>query len=180
MAAIFCKRPRLLRQSIVLLHENARHYTPNLTAVYGCTSDMLWISPNLVLSVLYLTESLRSTWVASDCNRCWCEASYHLLATDTQQQCLTLEHKPWYCTICFMWSVYWSESQLHSHMRLCVTLFFESSMYIQCSVSRWVHKYWILWMVGFLSFADNFYNELFVLVMTFTLLCPHNFVTCLT
>jgi len=94
--AIFCNRRQLLRQSIVLLHENPRHYTPNLKAVYGCTSDRLWISPNLVLSILYLTESLRSTWLASDCNRCWCEASYHLLATDTQQQCLTLEYKPWY------------------------------------------------------------------------------------
>ena len=30
------------------------------------------------------------------------------------------------------------------------------------------------------SFFDKFYNELFVLVVTFTLLCPHNFVTCLT
>ena len=67
-----------------------------MTAVYGCTSDRLRISPNLVLSVLYLTESLRSTWLASDCNRYWCEASYHLLATDTQQQCCTLEYKPWY------------------------------------------------------------------------------------
>ena len=57
----FCKRPHLLCQSIVLLHENAMHYTPNLKAVYGCTSDRLWISPNLVLSVLYLTKSLRST-----------------------------------------------------------------------------------------------------------------------
>ena len=52
--------------------------------------------PNLVLSVLYLTESLRSTWLASDCSGYWCEASYHLLATDTQQQYLTLEYKPWY------------------------------------------------------------------------------------
>jgi len=30
------------------------------------------------------------------------------------------------------------------------------------------------------SFVDNFYNVLFVLVVTFTLLCPHNFVTCLS
>jgi len=29
-------------------------------------------------------------------------------------------------------------------------------------------------------FVDNFYNELFVLVVTFTILCPHSFVTCLT
>ena len=42
-------------------------------------------------SVFYVTESLRTTWLASDCNRCWCEASYHLLATDTRQQCL----HPW-------------------------------------------------------------------------------------
>jgi len=56
-----------------------------LTAVYGCTSDTLWISPNIVLSVLSLTESLRSTWLASNCSRCWCEARYHLLATDTWQ-----------------------------------------------------------------------------------------------
>ena len=44
--------------------------TPNWTAVYGFTSDMLWISPILALSVLSVTESLRSTWLASDCNRC--------------------------------------------------------------------------------------------------------------
>ena len=30
------------------------------------------------------------------------------------------------------------------------------------------------------SFVDNFYNELLVIVVTFTLLCPQNFVTCLT
>ena len=59
-----------------------------LTTVHGCTSDRLWISPNLVSSVFSLTESLRSTWLASNCSRCWCEARYHLLATDTQQQCL--------------------------------------------------------------------------------------------
>ena len=50
-------------------------------------------------------------------------------------------------TICFMCSMYWS---LHSDMRVFVTLFFESSLYIHCSLSWWVHKYWILWMVGFL------------------------------
>ena len=56
--------------------------------IHGCTSDKLWICPNLAISVLSFTESLRSTWLASDCNRCWCEASYHLLATDTRQECL--------------------------------------------------------------------------------------------
>jgi len=33
---------------------------------------------------------------------------------------------------------------------------------------------------GFCFICWCFYNELFVLVVTFTLLCPHNFVTCLT
>jgi len=48
-AAIFCKSLQLLRQSIVLLHENARCHTPNWTALYGCISDRLWISLNLTL-----------------------------------------------------------------------------------------------------------------------------------
>ena len=68
-AAIFSKRSRLLHQSIVLSQENARRHTPSWTAVYGRTSDRLWISPTLVLSVSSLTESLISTWLASDCNK---------------------------------------------------------------------------------------------------------------
>jgi len=87
MVTIFCKRPLLLHQSIVL-HDKARCHSPNWRAVYGCISDRLWISPNIALSVLSLVESLRSTWLANDCNRCWCEASYHLLTTDTRHQCL--------------------------------------------------------------------------------------------
>jgi hypothetical protein len=63
MVAIFCKWPQLFHQSIVTLHENARHHTPNWTAVYGCKSDRLWISPNLIFSVLSLTESFRSKWL---------------------------------------------------------------------------------------------------------------------
>ena len=55
----FCKLPQLFHQVIVPLHENARHHTPNWTAVYGCMTDRLWISPNLVLSVLSLTASLK-------------------------------------------------------------------------------------------------------------------------
>ena len=35
-------------------------------------------------------------------------------------------------------------------MRVFVTLFFESSWYIHCSLCWWVHKYWVFWMVGFL------------------------------
>ena len=54
MVAIFWKRPRFLRDSIVLLHKNARHLTPNWTEVYGCTSDRLWVSP-ILHSVFYLS-----------------------------------------------------------------------------------------------------------------------------
>jgi len=35
-----------------------------LIDVCGCKSVRTWISPNLVLSVLSLTESLRNTWLA--------------------------------------------------------------------------------------------------------------------
>jgi hypothetical protein len=147
MSAIFFFCFQLLCQSIVLSLENARCHTPNLTAVYGCTSDKVWISPGLVLSIVSLTESLRSTWLASDCNR-WCEASYHLLATDTRQQRLTLEYKPWYH--CGANSKMVVVTTLRSDMRLFVPLFFESSLYIHCSLSWWVHKYWTFWMVGLL------------------------------
>ena len=157
----FLQKAAVTSQSIVLLRENARHHALNQTAVYGCTSDTLWISPNLGLCVLSPTESLRSTWLASDCNRCWCEASCHLLATDTRQQCLY----PWYhcggnaemvvvttlrsdvyhllhmCHVLIKVTTFW---------RVFVILFFESSLYIHCSLSRWVHKYCVFWMVGFL------------------------------
>ena len=55
--------------SFCMLMPGVVHPT-GLTTVYGCTSDRLWISPNLALSVLSLTEYLKSTWLASDCNRC--------------------------------------------------------------------------------------------------------------
>ena len=75
-------------------------------------------------------------------------------------------------------AMYWSKSQ-NFDMRVFVTLFFESSMYIYCSLSRWVHKCQVFWMVGVsVSCVDNFYYKLFVLVVTLTLLFPHNFVTC--
>jgi hypothetical protein len=44
-----------------------------------------------------------------------------------------------------------------------VTLVVESSLYVHCSLSRWVHKYCEFWRGGggsSVSFADNFYNEL--------------------
>ena len=37
-----------------------------------------------------------------------------------------------------------------SDVRVVVTLFFVSSLYIHCSLSRWVHEHWVFRMVGFL------------------------------
>jgi len=73
-----------------------------LTTVCGCKSVRTWISPNLALSVLSLTESLRSTWLASYCNRCWCEAlacyqvSVAFWLQKLDNSVFTLEYKPWY------------------------------------------------------------------------------------
>ena len=53
MAAIFCKRPQLLRQSIVL-HENARHHTPNWTAVLA-VHLIGFGSVSILRSVFYLS-----------------------------------------------------------------------------------------------------------------------------
>jgi hypothetical protein len=67
-----------------------------LTAVYGCTSGRLWISPNLALSVLSVTASLRSTWLASEC----IEADVKQVITSWLQTLetgvFTLEYMPWY------------------------------------------------------------------------------------
>jgi len=81
--SFFAKGLSFFAKVLSFLYEIARHHTPNWTAVYGCTSDRIWIVPNLALSVLSLTESYRSSWLASDCNRCLCEAD-----TDTRQHCL--------------------------------------------------------------------------------------------
>jgi len=96
MVAIFCKRPQLLHQSIVLLHENARHHTPNWTAVYGCTSDTLWISPNLVLSVLSLTESLRSTLLAMVAVDADVKQGIASRLQTLESNVFTLDYEPWY------------------------------------------------------------------------------------
>jgi hypothetical protein len=95
MADFFCKLPQLFHQVVVPLHANARRHTDNWTAVYGCTSDRLWISPNLALSVLFLTASLRSTWLANDRRRyCWSKLSP--LGYRHDSSVFTMEYKPWY------------------------------------------------------------------------------------
>jgi hypothetical protein len=87
----------------------------------------------------------------------------------------TLEYKPWYHSgaNAEMVGMTTLKSDMYHLLHMChvlievtitfwrvfVTLFFESSLYIRCSVSRWVHKYWMLWFS--LSFVDNFYNYLF-------------------
>ena len=96
MVADLCKRPWLLCQSIVLLHENARHHTPNWTAVYGCTSDGLWISLSLVLSVLSLIESLRSTWLASDVIDADVKQAITSWLQTLDNTVFTLEYNLWY------------------------------------------------------------------------------------
>jgi len=157
-----------------------------LTAIYDCTSDRLWISPNLVLSVLSHTEFLRSTWLASDCSRCWCEARYHLLATDTQQQCLY----PGVYYLVPLWGKWWDGSgdyvevwgvpstahvpcidQSHSNILtwecllpdflkvLCIYIAVQAGEFINTGCSEWGVS---------VSFVDNFYNESFVLVATFS------------
>ena len=109
----------------------------DLTAVYGCRSDRLWISPKLALSVLSLTESLRSTWLAGDCSRCWCEASYHLLATDTCNSVFTLEYKPWdHCgtnmeVVVVTWcDVYRQIHMCHVLIKVTITFWHESVCYL--------------------------------------------------
>ena len=96
-AAILCKRPLYFAKVLsfcmkmpVIIHPTG------LTAVCGCKSVRTWIIPYLALSVLSLTESLRSTWLASDCSRCWCETSYHLFARELDNSVFTLKYKPWY------------------------------------------------------------------------------------
>ena len=65
-----------------------------LTAVYGSTSDRLWISPKLALSVISLTEP-------------WEAPGWQVIATDADvkqviaswlhsKSVFTLEYKPWY------------------------------------------------------------------------------------
>ena len=165
MAAIFCKRPRLLCHNIVLLHANARHHTANWT--YGCTSDRSWLSPKLVLSVLSLTEP-------------WEAPGWQVIATDADvKQVITswlqtpnssafiLEYKPWYhcganaemvVVTTFRSDVYRLLHMCHVLIKVTVTFRHESVcyliswkfLYIHCSLSRWVHKYWVFWMVGFL------------------------------
>jgi len=87
MTAIVCKRPRLLHQSIVLLHETASCHTPNWTAVHGCKYDRLWISPNLAL-VFYLSLNPREApgWLVITVDA---DVKPGItLARDSRQQCL--------------------------------------------------------------------------------------------
>ena len=67
-----------------------------LTAVYGGTSDRLWISPNLALSVLSLTEP----WEAPGWPVIAIDADVKQVITSWLQtldnSVFTLEYKPWY------------------------------------------------------------------------------------
>ena len=166
-----------------------------LTAIYGCKCNRLWISP-VLHSVFHL--SLNS-WEAPgrqvDCSRCWWEARYHLLATDTQQQCLYPEIQ----TLVPLWGKCWDGGgnyvevwsvpsashvpcigQSHNNILAweCLLPYFLKVLciYIAVWAGEFINTGCSEWGVS-VSFVDNFYSELFVLVVTFTLLCPHNFVT---
>jgi hypothetical protein len=67
------------------------------------------------------------------------------------------------------------------HVRHVVTLFF-LKFFVYTLQSEQVSSYILGVLNGgvSVSFVDNFYSELVVLVVTFTQLCPGNFVTCLT
>jgi len=152
--------------------------------------------------------TLRSAWQASDCNRCWCQASYHLLDTDTRQQCLTLERKPWYhcganaemvVVTMFRSVVFHLLHMCHVLIRVKITFWhesvclFESSLYIHCSLSRWVSIiYWksqmsclkmfscilqvFVWNVWCCTISKNYYARgipLFIAVGVIPSLCVY-------
>jgi hypothetical protein len=164
----------------------------NWATVNGCTSDSLWISPNLALTVLFLAASLRSTWLASDCNRCWCEASCHLLATYIQQHCLYPEILAlvprWgkcqdgsgdYVEVWCVPSAAHVPCIDHSHNNIltweCLLPYFLKVLRIYIAVwagefiDTGCSEWWSLCCI-----CLYFYNELLVTVVNFTLLCPHN------
>ena len=67
-----------------------------LTAVYGCTSYRLWISPNLALSVLSLTEPREAPgWQAIAIDADVKQVITPWLQT-LNNSVFTLEYKPWY------------------------------------------------------------------------------------
>ncbi len=140
--------------------------TPNWTAVYGCTSDVLWISPILVLSVyLSLNPWEAPSWqvIAIDEDVKQVIISWLKMLDNTV---FTLEYNAWYhcganaeMVVVTTWrsDVYHLLHMCHALIKVTitfwqvfVTLFCESSLYIHCSLNRWFPKYWVFWMVGFL------------------------------
>ena len=168
-----------------------------LIAVYGCTSDRSWLSPKLALSVLSLTEP----WEAPGWQVIATDADVKQVITSWLQtpnsSVFTLEYKPWYhCGAnAEMVVVTILRSDLYRLLHIChvlikVTITFRQSVcylivwkFFVCTLQSEQVSSQILGVLNggvSVSFFDNFYNELYVLVVTFTLLCPHNFVTCLT
>ena len=98
LQTFFASRPGYFTKllSLCIKMPGVTHPT-GLTAVYGCTSDRLWISPSLALSVLSFIASLRSNWPASDCSRCWCEAIITSWLQTLDNSVFTVKYKPWYC-----------------------------------------------------------------------------------
>ena len=102
----------------------------------------------------------------------------------------TLEYKPWYncganakmvvrklrydvyhlLYMCIVLII-----QNNNDMRVFITLFFESSLYIHCILSRWVHKYWVFWMVGFLCHLLIIFTMNYLFSSDFHLAMPTQF-----
>ena len=161
-----------------------------LTADYGRTSDRLWIS---ALSVLSLTEP----WEAPGWQVIAIDADVKQVITSWLQ---TLDNS--FFTVVSLWGKCRDGSGDYFEV-WCVP----SASHVPCIdqshnniLTEWLLPYFLkvlyiyiaVWAVefintgcsewwGFCVIVDNLYSELlFVLVVTFTLLCPHNFVTCLT
>jgi len=110
-----------------------------LTAVCGCTSYRLWISPNLVLSVLSLIESWEAPgWqvIAIDADVKQVIASW-LQTLDNNV--FTLEYKPWYycganaemVVVTTLWSdVYCLLHMCHVLIKVTMTFWHESVCYL--------------------------------------------------
>ena len=105
----------------------------------------------------------------------------------------TLEYKPWYrCGADVeMVVVTTLRSDVYHVLHMChvlikVTITFDVRVFVTLFFkffflyTFWADEFSVLNGGISLSFVDKFYNKLFVLVVTFTLLCPHNFVTCLS
>ena len=194
MVDFFRKRPRVTSPGIVLLRENARHHTLNWT--YIC----LWLYIQILCSVFYLSLH---TWEVPDWQVTVIDADVRHVITSWLQtldsSAFTLGYKPWYhcganakmiVMTMLRSDVYHLLHMCHVLINVIITFWHESVCYLIFFLISWC-IYIAFWAGEFINTGYSewwalcvicwyFYNELRVLAVAFTLLCPHNFVTCLT